>query len=67
MKKKKTVTLPVYDIIGFLCADDAERVHGSISRCKVGMLSWSPSKTSGWALTTSQELAHARGKKKKMV
>lgn len=51
--------LPVYDIIGFFCADDTESVHSSIGRCKVGMLSWSPCKTSGWALTASQELAHA--------
>lgn len=50
--------LPVYDIIGFFCADDTESVYGSVSRCKVGMLSWSARKTSVWALTASQELAH---------
>lgn len=50
--------LPVYDVIGFFCADDTESIHGSVSRCKVGMLSWSACKTSAWALTASQELAH---------
>lgn len=52
------MTVPVYNVIGLFCADDTEGVDGSIGRCEVGVLSWSPGKTPCWALTASQKLTH---------
>lgn len=52
------VIIPVYNIIGLICADDAEGVDGSVGGCKVGVLPRSPGKTPCWALTACQKLTH---------
>lgn len=52
-------TVPVYDIVGLLCADDAQRVDGGVGRREVGVLSRSSGETARGALTASQKLTHA--------
>lgn len=49
---------PVYDIVGLLCAQDAQGVYSSICRGQVSVLSRTSSKAAHRALTPGQELTH---------
>lgn len=62
-----SMTVPVYNIIGLFCADDTEGIDGSIGRCEVGVLSWSPGKAPRWALTASQKLTHTGERRSKRL
>lgn len=53
--------VPVYDVVGFLRADDAERVDGSVRGCEVGVLTRTAGEASGRALAACQELTHTVG------
>lgn len=57
------MAVPVYNVIGFLCADDTEGVDGSVGGGEVGVLTWSTGEASCWGLTAGQELTHT-GKKR---
>jgi len=60
-------TVPVYNIIGLLCADDAEGVDGGVGGREVGVLSWSSGEPARRALTARQKLTHTGEKKRKKM
>lgn len=62
-----TGTVPVNNVIGLFCADDAEGIDGGVSGCEVGVLSRSSRETPRWALTASQKLTHAGGETADML
>lgn len=56
------MTVPVYNTVGLLCADDAQSVDRGVGRRQVSVLTRAAGEAARRALTASQELTNAGGR-----